>query len=58
MAKVVLTMFGSVCELETQILLLSDLYYVNKEKLKILKDDTAEVNRMRKELEKRWRTNT
>ena len=58
MAKVILTMFGSVCELETQILLLSDQYYVNQEKLKIFKDDTAEVNRMRKELEKRWRTNT
>ena len=43
-------MFGSVCELETQILLLSDLYYVNQEKLKTLKDDVSEVKRMHKEL--------
>jgi len=50
LAKVVLTMFGSVCELEPQILLLSDLYYVNQETLKTLKDDTSEVKRMRKEL--------
>ena len=38
--------YGSVCELETQILLSGDLNYVNKENLKALKDDTEEVERM------------
>jgi hypothetical protein len=51
-------MFGSVCELETQTLLSDDLYDVNQEKLKILKDDTAEAVRMLKKLEKRRKTNT
>jgi hypothetical protein len=36
-------MFGSICKLETQILLLSDLILCQSKKLKILKDDTAEV---------------
>ena len=30
--------YGSVCELETQVLLSGDLNYVNKENLKALKD--------------------
>ena len=42
--------YGSVCELETQILLSGDLNYVNKENLKALKDDTEEVERMLKSL--------
>ncbi len=42
--------YGSVCELETQVLLSSDLNYVNKENLKALKDDTEEVERMLKAL--------
>ncbi len=37
---------GSVCELETQVLLSGDLNYINKENLKALKDDTAEIERM------------
>jgi len=42
--------YGSVCELETQILLSGDLDYVDQEKLKVLKDDTSEVERMLKAL--------
>jgi four helix bundle protein len=42
--------YGSVCELETQVLLSGDLNYVNKENLKVLKDDTKEVERMLKAL--------
>ncbi len=42
--------YGSVCELETQLLLSGDLNYVNKENLKALKDDTEEVERMLKAL--------
>jgi len=42
--------YGSVCELETQVLLSGDLSYVNKENLKVLKDDTKEVERMLKAL--------
>jgi len=42
--------YGSVCELETQVLLSGDLNYVNKENLKALKDDTEEVERMLKVL--------
>ena len=42
--------YGSVCELETQVLLSGDLNYVNKEYLKALKDDTEEVERMLKAL--------
>ena len=42
--------YGSVCELETQVLLSGDLNYVNKEILKALKDDTQEVERMLKAL--------
>jgi four helix bundle protein len=42
--------YGSVCELETQVLLSGDLNYVNKENLKALKDDTEEVERMLKAL--------
>ncbi len=41
---------GSVCELETQVLLSGDLNYVNKENLKALKDDIEEVERMLKAL--------
>ncbi len=57
MAKVIRTMFGSlyiaygsVCELETQVLLSGDLNYEKKENLKALKDDTEEVERMVKAL--------
>ncbi len=57
MAKVIRTMFrslyiayGSVCELETQVLLSGDLNYVNNENLKALKDNTGEVERMLKAL--------
>ncbi len=42
--------YGSVCELETQVLLSGDLNYVNKENLKAFKDDTEEVERMLKAL--------
>ena len=42
--------YGSICELETQLLLSGDLNYVNKENLKALKDDTEEVERMLKAL--------
>ena len=42
--------YGSVCELETQVLLSGDLNYVNKENLKALKDDTEEVERILKAL--------
>ena len=42
--------YGSVCELETQVLLADDLNYVNKEDLKALKDDTEEVERILKAL--------
>ena len=42
--------YGSVCELETQVLLSGDLNYVNKENLKALKDDAEEVERMLKAL--------
>ena len=42
--------YGSICELETQFLLSGDLNYVNKEKLKALKDDTEEAERMLKAL--------
>jgi four helix bundle protein len=41
---------GSVCELETQVLLSGDLNYVKKENLKALKDYTEEVERMLKAL--------
>ena len=42
--------YGSICELETQLLLSGDLKYVNQEILKALKDDTEEVERMLKAL--------
>jgi four helix bundle protein len=42
--------YGSVCELETQVLLSGDLNYVNKENLKALTEDTEEVERMLKAL--------
>ncbi len=42
--------YGSVCELETQVLLSGDLNYEKKENLKALKDDTEEVERMLKAL--------
>ena len=42
--------YGSVCELETQVLLAGDLSYVNEEKLRALKDDTEEVERILKAL--------
>ena len=42
--------YGSICELETQLLLSGDLHYANKESLKAPKDDTEEVERMLKAL--------
>jgi four helix bundle protein len=42
--------YGSICELETQLLLSNDLNYVNKENLKALRDDTEEAERMLKAL--------
>jgi four helix bundle protein len=38
--------YGSVCELETQILLAGDLYLIEKSELSILKKDIAEIERM------------
>jgi len=35
--------YGSICELEIQLLFSSGLNYVNKEYLKTFKDDTKEV---------------
>jgi len=40
--------YGSICELETQLLLSGDLKYVNQESLKAFKDGTEEVERMLK----------
>ena len=40
--------YGSICELETQLLLSGDLNYVNQEYLESLKDGTEEVERMLK----------
>ncbi|MFC1813265.1 four helix bundle protein [Thermodesulfobacteriota bacterium] len=42
--------YGSICELETRLLLSGELNNVNKENLKALKDDTQEVERMLKAL--------
>ena len=42
--------YGSICELETQLLLSGDLNYVNQENLKARRDDTEEVERMLKAL--------
>jgi len=42
--------YGSVCELETRVLLSGDLNYVNKENLKALEADAEEVERMLKAL--------
>ncbi len=44
--------YGPVCEMETQVLLSGDLNYANKENLKVLKDDTEEVERMLKSADK------
>jgi len=38
--------YGSVCELETQILLAGDLDLIEKSELGILKKDIAEIERM------------
>ena len=42
--------YGSVCELETQILLAGDLGFVEESVLDSLKDDIAEIERMLKAL--------
>ena len=42
--------YGSVCELETQILLSGDLAYVKEDTLKSINDNIAEVERMLKRL--------
>jgi len=38
--------YGSICELETQILLSGDLGLIEDEKLRFAKEDIAEVERM------------
>ncbi|MFC1813075.1 four helix bundle protein [Thermodesulfobacteriota bacterium] len=45
------------CELELQLLLSSDLNYINKENLKTYMDDTEEAERMLKTLIKSLGTN-
>ena len=42
--------YGSVCELETQVMILGDLCYVEKEELGELKGDIGDVERMLKAL--------
>lgn len=42
--------YGSLCELETQILLSADLGYIEAERLKKLQDQISEVERMLKAL--------
>ena len=42
--------YGSVCELETQILLAGDLDFIEKGELGTLQKDTAEIERMLKAL--------
>ena len=42
--------YGSVCELETQILLSADLDYIQGEEVDALRDNIAEVERMLKAL--------
>ena len=42
--------YGSICELETQLLLSGDLNYINQKNLKALQDGTEEVERMHKAL--------
>ena len=42
--------YGSVCELETQILLAGDLGYIEKEELNTVCEDIAEIERMLKAL--------
>ena len=42
--------YGSLCELETQILLSADLGYIDAERLKKLQDQIGEVERMLKAL--------
>jgi len=49
--------YGSVCELETQALLSSDLNYLEKKKSEELKDDIAEVERMLKAMIKSLENN-
>jgi four helix bundle protein len=38
--------YGSICELETQVLLAGDLGFVDKRNLKTVKESIAEVERM------------
>ncbi len=42
--------YGSLCELETQIMLSEDLDYGNKDRVTDLKNDISEVERMLKAL--------
>ena len=42
--------YGSVCELETQVLLAGDLGFIEKGELKPIKKDIAEIERMLKAL--------
>ena len=42
--------YGSVCELETQILLAGDLDFIKQDELGALKEDIAEAERMLKSL--------
>jgi len=48
--------YGSVCELETQILLAGDLDFIEKSELVTAKKDIAEVERMLKALIKSLET--
>ena len=51
MAKIVYTIaYGSVCELETQIMISGDLGYVEKERLDKLRGQIGDVERMLKAL--------
>ena len=50
--------YGSVCELETQILLAGDLGFIDKGEWDIVKKDIAEIERMLKGLIKSLETNT
>ena len=51
MAKIVYTIaYGSVCELETQVMISGDLGYVEKERHEKLKGEIGDVERMLKVL--------
>ncbi len=47
--------YGSVCELETQLLMSGDLNFIESQKLKTIHEDIREVERMLKALISHWR---